>query len=142
MKIYTRYDVPNCPGIVNNSPSMTQQEFRNEVDIDNIMNRYRITGSLPEHLVLEPGQYGDFTDVPSFMEAQEIILKAEKDFMDLPSNIRKRFNNDPVEFLDFFNNEANVEEAVKLGLCVQKNVQQVNEVLQKDVLINTDKPAE
>lgn len=135
-KIYSRYDVPDGPIVVNDSPSLTQQEFRDEVNIDNIISKYGILGTVPEHLVNPViGQYGDFSDVPSFMEAQNIILQAEEDFANLPSNIRKRFNNDAIEYLEFFNNPDNYDEAVSLGFIDQNIVQ--NNLIQNSVQQNS-----
>ena len=53
-------------------------------------------------------------------------IKAGDDaFAELPSNIRERFNNDPAEFVDFCLDEANNEEAAKLGLAYRKFEEQI-----------------
>ena len=117
-KIYSRYDVPSHPGSVNTDPSMTQQHFRDECDINNIIARYNKTGVLvdPLHPGTAQPSFGDFSSMLDYQEAQNIIIYANQAFALLPAYLRKRFNNEPAEMLQFLEKEENRDEAIKLGL--------------------------
>lgn len=92
----------------------TQQEFAEETDINEIVRRFGLTGQLPDSPRLP--QYGDFTDVTDFSSAMLAVRKAEEGFMELPAELRARFANDPQRLMEFLADEANRDEAVKLGL--------------------------
>lgn len=106
------------PGLVCDAPSLTQQHFKNDADINTIIARYNRTGFLVDPLTQSTRQplFGDFVDVPDFREAQTQIALAKERFMELPSDLRKRFHNDATELLDFLQDSKNLAEAVKLGL--------------------------
>lgn len=95
-----------------------KQSFKEECDINNIMAKYQRTGAL-SWLAKYDGQYGDFSAF-DFMDAQLTVAKAKEMFGALPSSVRKRFQNDPAEFLDFMSRTENAEEAIKLGLATAK----------------------
>ena len=103
-------------------PSLTQQHFKDECDINQIMNRYRETGFLVDPLArpTEKLQFGDFSTPFDYMEAMNTVVRANEAFAGLPANLRKRFNNDPAELLAFVSDESNVDEAVKLGLMEKR----------------------
>lgn len=92
----------------------TQQEFAADADINEIVRRFGLTGQLPDNVRVP--QYGDFTGITDFESAMRAVRKAEEDFMELPAELRLRFNNDPQRLMEFLDNDANRDEAVKLGL--------------------------
>lgn len=96
--------------------SMTKQADLPSTDINLIMARYVKTGLLPELIQREP-RYGDFSEVPDYLEAVGIVQLAEEQFMALDAAVRKRFDNDPAQFLEFATDPANGEELVKMGLA-------------------------
>jgi phage internal scaffolding protein len=49
-----------------------------------------------------------------------VVRQADENFMRLDAKVRSRFNNSPQEFLEFFANPDNTEEAVRLGLAIPK----------------------
>jgi len=120
MKIYSRYDLPNHPGLTFEGPTRTQQQFKEEADINNIIAKARVTGYLTDPL--KPGTnrpaYGDFSSVPEYHSAQTIIAQANQAFGQMPSDLRKRFNNNPAELLAFLDDTRNLDEAVRLGIIV------------------------
>jgi len=93
----------------------THQEFKDGADINKIMSRYKKTGLLP--LIKQQPKYGDFSDVPSYVQALQIQNTAHTQFMALSARVRARFSNDPKLFLEFVNNPANAREMVELGLA-------------------------
>lgn len=106
------------PGITFTQPSLAQQHFKQEADINYIIDRYKTTGTLVDPL--KPStrmpQFGDFTSVPDFHAAQTLISESKAMFSSLPSHIRDRFKNDPGQLLAFLADENNREEAIKLGI--------------------------
>ena len=117
-KFYTSYEPPPQVDYSNHEPSLTQQSFAEECDINNIVARYVTTGVLGDPLAVPTNspQYGDFTSVADFHVAQTIIAEATQMFDLLPASIRKRFENDPAQLLAFMEDDSNREEAIKLGL--------------------------
>ena len=102
-------------------PSLTQQQFKDESDINNLVDRFLRTGEVPP--VDARAMYGDFIHAPdSYQEALNLVLDAQDGFNSLSSSIRQRFNNDPAELLSFLQDDSNLDEAVKLGLVVKKAV--------------------
>jgi len=93
---------------------MTQQEFRDEVDINTIVRRFGVTGKVPVSAV--PGQVGDFTGVTDYQTALNSLLEADAAFEVLPASVRERFRNSAAMMLQFLEDPANRDEAVKLGL--------------------------
>lgn len=99
-------------------PSLTDQSFAAEVDINTIVDRFGISGTLP--LVVRPPQYGDYTGVFNFQTAMNAVRSAQENFMELPAKLRARFHNDPQELLQFVADAENYDEAVKLGIVPKK----------------------
>ena len=63
-------------------------------------------------------QYVDFEGVFDYQTAMNTIRAADENFMRLDAKVRARFNNSPQEFLEFFANPDNTEEAIRLGLAL------------------------
>lgn len=111
------YDVDEAAlasSIVCLEPSRTAQEFRDECDINTILKRFGITGELPQGLVAPT--FGDFTGVDDYQSALNAVLNAKDDFMMLPADIRKHFDNNPQQFVAFCSDPANAEQAKAWGL--------------------------
>jgi phage internal scaffolding protein len=132
------YDVDKVSdetGLACSDPSLAQQNFKDETDINYIVRQFGLTGELPGK-PLSP-QYGDFTGVLDYHSAVNAVLAAQDDFMELPAQLRSRFNNDPAELIDFLGKEENREEATKLGLVAAKPISEPSETPVGEV-----KPAE
>jgi phage internal scaffolding protein len=84
----------------------TKQAFKDSTDVNKIIARHQRAGTL-SHLAKYEGQYGDFSDF-DFFEAQNQLAKAKTIFDELPSEIRREFNNDPSRFFEFANEPENV----------------------------------
>lgn len=127
MEFRTAYERKEHDGIVFDEPSLTQQQFKEECDINNIIARYETTGLLtdPLHPGTRQPMFGDFSNVMDYQAAQNIVVRANEAFEALPAKLRDRFDNDPALMLEFLQDENNREEAVKLGL-VKESVSDVN----------------
>lgn len=120
-KFRTAYDRDFVEGITFDEPSMAQQHFKDECDVNNILRKYESTG-LVTHVANGTPSYGDFSSVLEFQQAQNILIEAQDAFEALPASLRKRFDNDPAVMLEFIENPDNREEAEKLGLVAKKAV--------------------
>ena len=99
--------------------SMTKQSFKDECDINKIMEKFQKTGAITHYAKHAPS-YGDATPV-DYQNALNIVADANTMFEELPSSIRKKFDNDPSQFLEFVQDEKNSEEMIQLGLRVRKS---------------------
>lgn len=123
MKFNSRYSVTGeKPGIKFDQPSQTLQSFKDDADINCIIARFQNTGVLvdPTVPVSRVPQFGDFSEMPSYQEAQNVIVAATNAFGNLPSKIRERFGNDPAAYFQFVQSlkEGSDEyaEAIRLGI--------------------------
>lgn len=115
LRFYSGYEPKERVYAKIEGPSLTKQSFKEECDVNHILDRYMKTG-LIEHANTYRGEYGDFVDALDYREAVDVILESREMFSALPAKVRLRFNNDPGEFLGFVENPANYDEMVSLGL--------------------------
>lgn len=97
-------------------PSMTVQSQKDEADINVLVKRFGLTGNMPVNVRVPT--YGDFTGVESYQEAMNAVIAAENSFMQMNSEVRNRFGNNPELFVKFCSDENNIEEMRKMGLAV------------------------
>lgn len=117
---YDMYKVSDETGLKCEDKSLAQQHMKDECDINVIVERFGVTGSVPV-APIEPS-YGDFSGVGDYHTALNKIKAADSAFMALPAKIRARFDHDPNALLNFLNNEQNRDEAIQLGLIDGKPV--------------------
>jgi len=100
-------------------PSLTDQSFKDECDVNNIVKRFKQTGLLPR--VEAEGFFEDVTLIPEdLMAAKARIRETERAFYMLPSELREKFGNSYISLLQFLEDPANREEAISLGLFAKK----------------------
>lgn len=99
-------------------PSLAQQQWKDEVDINMMLAKFKIGQTLPTSLRVPT--YGDFTGVSDFRSAMDSVRVAKESFADLPLSLRKRFDNDPQQFLEFCSKEENLDELRKMGLALEE----------------------
>lgn len=122
IKIFSKFDVPVVSGLTC-VDDKAQQHFKDECDINNIIDRYRINGTFqPSDLSASSPVYADVSNVQDFLSAQNFVIQAQEQFMSLDSKIRRRFNDDPAQFMAFCEDSSNYDEAVSLGIVVPKAV--------------------
>lgn len=97
-------------------PSKTRQEFSEECDINNIMARYEASGVWPFKEDVPP-VYLDFVAMPDLQDAMQHMFSAQEAFARLPALARKEFDNDPVRFVEFASDPANLERMRTWGLA-------------------------
>lgn len=117
-KIYSIFDVAPKVTYHSDLPSKTSQSSKQECDINYILSRFLATGSWSTNgLEMKTiPSFGDFTADFDYQTAQQMIVDAQQAFSTLPASVRKRFNNNPAEVLQFLGDDANREEAIRIGL--------------------------
>lgn len=95
--------------------SRTKQSFREEVNINSIVRKYR-SGVLVTHLNNKAPMYGDVSHALDLQAALNLVHEAEESFMDLPPEVRKAAQNDPVRLLEMLATEEGTQELVEAGL--------------------------
>ena len=116
------YERSSKPGMTFEKPSLTQQHFKDECDINLIIKRFT-KNDLALMAMMSDMQYGDYSTPVDFHEAMNIVIRAQEQFESLPSSVRDKFDNDPSKMLDFVSKEENIEESVKLGLLNREALQ-------------------
>lgn len=126
-----------------NDKGLTKQADARDADINNIFKRLEKGGALPDMIAREP-RYGDFSAVPDYQEALNIVRHADEQFSNLPVELRNRFENNPEKFLAFVTDEANADEIEKMGLMKPEAVErrkQASKEAQAKVLAEQEKAA-
>lgn len=101
---------------------VTKQADLKDTDLNAMFKRFERTGQLPDLIAREP-RYGDFSEVPDYQEAVNIVRMAEEQFANLDVTIRNRFENDPAKFLAFATDVKNIDEMEKMGLLAPEKVE-------------------
>lgn len=94
--------------------SLTKQSHKKECDINERIKLFVKTGITSGNA--QNPTYGDFDNEISYQQALNSVIEAQEQFDGLPSNIRKRFHNDPSNLIKFISNNQNKDEAIQLGL--------------------------
>lgn len=100
----------------NDEPSMTRQEFAADCDINVLMAHYEKNAIVPPQNKLQP-QYFDASSVPDFRDALDIAREAQDAFMRVPAVVRKELDNDVYKFVEYAQDEGNLEQLRKWGLA-------------------------
>lgn len=121
-EIFGRWKNDGAPSPVVHSelPSLTQQQFASEADINVLIERYKRTGSFYNPLsspsVPRAPRFEDIASLPDMMEQMDTIGMVNDMFMSLPASVRERFGHNPATFVEFAQNPVNFDECVKLGI--------------------------
>lgn len=99
----------SCP-----EPTLAQQQYKEQANITNIVNKYLKTGLV--NMNTSPPLPDEFTAITDFHTAMNIVKRGEQAFNELPSQIRNEFENDAGAFLNALHNPANKEKFQKLGI--------------------------
>lgn len=115
MKFHTQFLPPAKPLTPCGGPSLTDQCYIGETDINTILKRY----AQGDSSVVRPSSiFADVSALGDFSGLLELVRKAQNDFESLPSDLRARFGNDPAALVAFLEDSTNDDEAIRLGLKV------------------------
>lgn len=112
------YDVDQASlesGLRCDEPSLAQQQFKDEADINQIVRKFGVTGQIPVTARMPLSE--DFVGITDYHSAMNSIIAADEAFNALAPEVRERFENDPGRFVKFCLDPKNLDEAVKLGLA-------------------------
>lgn len=99
--------------------SLTEQSHKRECDMNIIVSKFKKTGQV-SHLMRSLAEYQELATI-DLHEAMNRVTRANEMFMELPSEIRKRFDNNPEKFYDFAIDEQNLAEMQKMGLLPEEH---------------------
>lgn len=112
---YDTNEAGDDAGLECKDPSLAVQSQKADADINVVMKRFGITGAIP--VVQLPPEFGDFSIDMDFREIQDVMNAAKRSFMSLSADVRARFLNDPIRFVEFASDAKNLGEMRKLGLA-------------------------
>lgn len=111
---YDQEEASNDATVQDFGPSMTVQSMAEDADINVIVQRFGLTGKMPDNPRIPTFQ--DFEDIGDFRTAIESVKLAQEAFNEYPAELRGRFLNDPQRFMAFCADPANKDDMRKLGL--------------------------
>lgn len=126
---YDRDQASMESGLKCEDKTLAQQHFRDEVDINTLVDRFHLTGEMPQLNALPA--YADYTGIFDFQSAMNAVRQANETFMQLPAELRARFHNSEQEFLAWADNKDNLAEAAKLGLLSDEALKRFTEANEK-----------
>lgn len=130
-KSTNHHELRNRVSLKLNKVQKTDQSYKNACDINVIIANATKTGVLPFQ-TNKVAQYIDNTEIPSLLDAQNLIRTANESFMALPAKIRKMMNNDPTKLVEFVNDPDHKEILLKHGILEKvEQVLPVNPTSQK-----------
>jgi len=100
-------------GTVCTEPGARQSELA-ETDINRIVAQFHKTGLLPAGFA--EGVFADVSAIGDYRDAVERVRLAELEFMKLPPQVRSKFDNDLLAFVEFAVAPENRAEMEALGL--------------------------
>jgi len=95
------------------SNSMTHQSFKDECDLNVILQNYKKNGILT-HVNHQRGNYENLSQI-DYHAALCQLNEARESFDTLPAEIREDFNNDPGQFIEFVSNPENENKMREYG---------------------------
>lgn len=108
--------VSNETGLECLDESLALQSGKEEADINTLVKRFGLTGELPTNLRVPLTV--EFSGVSDYHTALNLLREADDAFMEMPADVRERFNHDPGALVAFVSDPANLDEARTLGLAV------------------------
>lgn len=105
---------PRVYGYEEGMPSKTKQEFKDECDVNTIVDMYVRGAPLPVQIT--KGQFVDVSELGDYKTAIDTVMQAEEVFNKMPKAIKEAVGNSVAGFLDFVNDPENEDQLVELGL--------------------------
>lgn len=94
--------------------SLTDQSGKDDADINTLVKRFGVTGSIP--ILDRIPIAADFVAATDYHTAMNALIEADKTFMELPADMRAKFDHDPGKFVEFCTDDKNRDELIKMGL--------------------------
>jgi len=114
--VYDSDQISHDTGLDCRDESLTHQEFKEESDINTIIDRFGIGENPIEALKWVTDV--DISNAPNnYMDVMNQLNEARDQFMTLPAKLRAQFDHDPGQFVDFVSDPKNTDEMIRLGLA-------------------------
>ncbi|QIR82400.1 internal scaffolding protein [Chicken microvirus mg8_109] len=133
--IYSRYNRPVVSGVKFDKPSITQQHFKEQCDINRILDAYRVKARAMGVSVVElmpklgSEQFADVSNVDDYLTAQNRIAQVNQMFEALPAEVRRSYDDDPANFVAALADSQNYRKFADLGIM------DINEVIEYEDVI-------
>lgn len=101
------------PKVTTGPDTPVKQAFKDETDVNRIIAKYQQTGAVSHANRFAP-HYGE-ADAQDFHKAMNLVVATQQAFDALPSALRRRFSNDPGEWVEFLES-ADEEDLRQAGL--------------------------
>lgn len=98
--------------------SKTEQHHLESCNMQFIMSRAQKTGMI-DHIRNDQPRYVDLVDKVDYLESMKVIAEANSVFESLPAKIRERFENRAENFLEYIQEEENVQKLAKENVQVE-----------------------
>jgi len=126
-QIRNRVTIDCQKAIENGEEIRVEQSHKDEVNINKIVKKHGMdliakTAAL-QQFTFDENPHNDF------QEMMNALLKAKDSFESVPSEIRKQFNHDPAQFMDFVRNTDNKQQLIDWGLAKAPETPQPIEVV-------------
>lgn len=112
-------------GLKCEDPSLCQQSMAPETDVNVLISRWKKQGifedKIQEIAQNGGGVYGDFS-APRFKDltaAHQVVTEAREKFLQMPPELREKFENDPAKLVSYLNDPKNLAQSYELGLRVK-----------------------
>ena len=121
MTIYSRWKNEGAPrpSLTSALPSLAAQQFRDEADVNNLIERYKKTGSFYNPLAPQGTPrvptYQDISELPDTLGQLQILKDVEQMFAALPAKVRDSFGNSVASFVEWAA-QGKPEELARLGI--------------------------
>lgn len=113
-------DMESCrTALTCRDPSKAQQHQAEEADINTIVRRFGVTGTLPQ--IPMPPTLDEFGEIFDFQSAMNTLAAAKASFGMLPAEVRGTFQNDPhafVAYVDAAREAGDLEQLRRWGLAL------------------------
>jgi len=103
--------------IENGERVLVEQNHKKSVDINYIVKQHAGNAELIAKTQQLTNFRYDNVDTNDFQEMMNQMLHAKETFANVPSGIRKQFDNNPAKFMDFCHNPENTDKLIELGLA-------------------------
>lgn len=112
---------------INDSPSLTKQEFKDDCDPTKVLAKFQRTG-LMEHAQQYQPVFGIQSSM-TYHEAMQITANSKSMFAELPAQVRKLFDQNIEAYLEFVSDPENVIDMADDGVISLTNKAEIKEIL-------------
>lgn len=116
MKFLTKFNHKKVDCPTDDLPSMTDPQYLKDCDINVVVGKF-LRGAGLDNVSLHKGSFGDVSRFRDFHTMMETVNDGVKAFMEIPSEVRAKFGNDPKAFFQFATDPSNLQKLVDLGLA-------------------------